>query len=101
MPPSGRPRRSNPKFISPVDPAARWTPSRGGPAVFAYCTNYLVDVHHAVIVDMEASTAVRQAEVTAAKTMIERAHDRLDLWPESIDCGYRLRLGGDAELAGP
>jgi predicted transcriptional regulator len=45
----------------------------------AYCTNYLVDVQHAVIVDVEPSTAVRQAEVAAAKTMIERAHDDLDL----------------------
>ena len=27
-----------PKFISPVDPAARWTASWGGPAVYAYCT---------------------------------------------------------------
>ena len=83
------------KFISPVDPAARWTASWGGPAVYAYCTNYLVDVQHAVIVDVEASTAVRQAEVTAAKRMIERAHDRLDLWPERLiaDTGY-----GSAEM---
>jgi hypothetical protein len=36
-------------------------------------------VEHAIIVDVEPSTAVRQAEVTAAKTMIERAHDELGL----------------------
>jgi hypothetical protein len=36
-------------------------------------------VQHAVIVDVEASTAVRQAEVTAAKTMIDRIQDRFDL----------------------
>jgi hypothetical protein len=84
-----------PKFISPIDPAARWTASWGGPAVYAYCTNYLIDVEHAVIVDVEASTAVRQAEVTAAKTMIERTHDRFDLWPERLiaDTGY-----GSAEM---
>ena len=84
-----------PKFISPVDPAARWTASWGGPAVYAYCTNYLIDVQHAVIVDVEPSTAVRQAEVTAAKTMIERVHDGLDLWPERLiaDTGY-----GSAEM---
>ena len=40
-------------------------------AFFAYSTNYLIDLDHAVIVDVEPSTAVRQAEVTAAKTMIE------------------------------
>ena len=67
------------KFISPTDPAARWTASWGGPAVYAYCTNYLIDVEHAVIVDVEPSTAVRQAEVTAAKTMIGRTQDRFEL----------------------
>jgi hypothetical protein len=57
--------------------------------------HYLIDVEHAVIVDVEASTAVRQAEVNAAKTMIERTHDRLDLWPERLiaDTGY-----GSAEM---
>lgn len=84
-----------PKFISPVDPAARWTASWGGPAVYSYCTNYLIDVEHAIIVDVEPSTAVRQAEVTAAKTMIERTHDELGLWPERLiaDTGY-----GSAEM---
>jgi hypothetical protein len=32
-----------------------------------------------VIVDVEPSTAVRQAEVTAAKTMIGRAEERFGL----------------------
>jgi transposase len=84
-----------PKFVSPVDPAARWTASWGGPAVYAYCTNYLIDVEHAIILDVEPSTAVRQAEVTAAKTMIERTHDNLCLWPERLiaDTGY-----GSAEM---
>jgi transposase len=77
-----------PKFISPADPAARWTGAHGGLAFFAYSTNYLVDLDHAIIVDVEASTAVRQAEVTAARTMIERVHDRFGLYPE--------RLAGDS-----
>ena len=73
-----------PKFISPADPASRWTGANKGLAFFAYATNYLIDLDHAVIVDVEASTAVRPAEVTAARTMIERAHDRLGLWPERL-----------------
>jgi len=77
-----------PKFISPADPAARWTGAHGGLAFFAYSTNYLIDLDHAIIVDVEASTAVRQAEVTAAKTMIERAEDRFGLHP--------VRLAGDS-----
>src|SRR5689334_11609255 len=51
-----------PKFISPADPAARWTGAHGGQAFFAYSTNYLIDVEHAIIVDVEPTAAIRQAE---------------------------------------
>lgn len=73
-----------PKFISPVDPAARWTAANKGPAFFAYATNYLIDLEHAVIVDVEASTAVRPAELTAARTMIKRVRERHDLHPDRL-----------------
>jgi radical SAM protein with 4Fe4S-binding SPASM domain len=84
-----------PKFISPTDPAARWTAASGGPAVYAYADNYLIDLKHAVIVDVEATTAVRQAEVTAAKAMIVRTADRLAVTPARLaaDTGY-----GSAEM---
>src|ERR687893_148923 len=84
-----------PSRVSPVDPASRYTSAHGGQAQFCYATNYLIDVKHAVIVDVEASTAVRQAEVTAAKRMIERAYDDLGLWPRKLigDTGY-----GSAEM---
>ena len=63
-----------PKFVSPADPASRWTGAHGGLAFFfAYCTNYLIDLKRAVIVDVEATTAVRQAEVTAQQRMIDTA----------------------------
>src|SRR3954469_20537274 len=62
-----------PKFVSPADPAARWTGAHGGQAFFAYSTNYLIDADNAIIVDVEATTAIRQAEVLAAKRMTERA----------------------------
>ena len=86
-----------PKFISPADPAARWTGAHGGQAFFAYSTNYLIDLDHAIIVDVEATTAIRQAEVTAAKTMIERTYERFDLYPERLagDSAY-----GSAEMLG-
>jgi hypothetical protein len=45
-----------PKFISPADPASRWTGADKGLAFFAYATNYLIDLDHAVIVDVEPST---------------------------------------------
>ena len=79
-----------PKFISPTDPAARWTAAAGGPACYAHCDNYLIDVEHAAIVDVEATTAVRQAEVGAAQIMLTRTAERFDLWPERLiaDTGY-------------
>lgn len=57
--------------------------------------NYLVDVKFGVIVDVEASRAIRQAEVGAAKTMIERTQERFDLKPEYLaaDTAY-----GSAEM---
>ena len=61
-----------PKFIAPADPAARWIAPQRGPAFFAYSANYLIDVDNAIIVDVEATTAIRQAEVLAAKRMVER-----------------------------
>jgi transposase len=70
-----------PKFVSPSDPAAQWTGAMRGPAFFAYADNYLVDVKFGIIVDVEASRAIRQAEVGAAKTMIERTEQRFDLKP--------------------
>ena len=84
-----------PKFISPADPASRWTGANKGLAFFAYCTNYLIDLDHAVIVDVEASTAVRPAELTAARTMIERVRERHDLSPQRLaaDSAY-----GSAEM---
>jgi transposase len=86
-----------PKFISPADPAARWTGAHGGQAFFAYATNYLIDTDHAIIVDVEATTAIRQAEVLAARRMIERTAKNLALQPRRLlgDSAY-----GSAEMLG-
>jgi transposase len=86
-----------PKFLSPADPAARWTGAHGGQAFFAYSANYLIDTDNAIIVDVEATTAIRQAEVTAAKRMIERTMERFDLYPARLagDSSY-----GSAEMLG-
>jgi hypothetical protein len=68
-----------------------------GKAFFAYATNYLIDADHAIIVDVEATTAIRQAEVLAAKRMIERTTERLALQPRRLlgDSAY-----GSAEMLG-
>jgi transposase len=70
-----------PKFVSPSDPAAQWTGAMRGPAFFAYADNYLVDVKVGIIMDVKASRAIRQAEVGAAKTMIERTEERFEIKP--------------------
>jgi hypothetical protein len=70
-----------PTSISPTDPAARYTAASDTPAFYAYSDNYLVDLKNAVIMDVEATTAVRQAEVGAAKTMIERTAEQFDVTP--------------------
>ena len=84
-----------PSRLPPSDPASRYTSAHGGKAEFCYATNYLIDVENAVIVDVEASTAVRQAEVTAAKRMIDRVQNDLGIWPRKLiaDTGY-----GSAEM---
>ncbi len=86
-----------PKFTSFADPASQWTGARKGPAFFAYSDNYLIDTDHGVIVDVEASRAIRTAEVGATQTMIDRTRDRFDLTPERLaaDTAY-----GSGEMLG-
>lgn len=71
-----------PKFTSHSDPASQWTAARKGPAIFTYSNNYLIDTDHSVIVDVEATRSIRQAEVGAAQTMIDRTEERLGLRPD-------------------
>jgi transposase len=93
----GAASETTPKFTSHADPAAQWTGALKGPAFFAYTDNYLIDTDHAIIVDVEATRAVRQAETGAARTMVDRVMDRFGLWPERLiaDTAY-----GTAEMLG-
>src|ERR1700692_4875074 len=61
----GAASKVTPKFISPSDPAAQWTGALRSAAFFAYADNYLIEVKSAIIMDVEASRAIRQAEVGA------------------------------------
>jgi len=85
------------KNISVTDPAAEWTCAPGGPAFFAYSTNYLVDVRAGVIVDVEATSAHRTQEVNATRTMVDRVEERFGITPERLigDMAY-----GSAEMLG-
>jgi hypothetical protein len=84
MRPFGVATRVEPKVISPTDPAARYTASANSVAGYAYSDNYLIDLKHAVIVDVEATTTIRQAEVGAAKTMLDRTAEQFGLSPSRL-----------------
>ena len=55
-----------------------------GPAFFACANNCLIDVKFGIIMDVEASRGIHQAEVGAAKTMISRTKERFGLKPERL-----------------
>jgi len=77
-----------PKFLSPVDPAARWTRTRNdGSAKYSYAINYLIDCENAVIMDVEGTAAIRTAEVHSTRVMLDRVEARNGIKPE--------RLSGD------
>ena len=79
-----------PKLVSPSDPAAQWTGALRNAAFFAYADNYLIDVKFGIIMDVEASRAIRQAEVGASQTMIQRTEASFSIKPEwlAADTAY-------------
>jgi transposase len=72
------------KNISLTDPAAQWTAAPGGPAFYAYSTNYLIDLQAGIIVDVEATPAHRTSEVESTKTMVDRVEDRFGMKPRRL-----------------
>lgn len=86
-----------PKFVAKSDPAAQWTRAEESRPYFAYATNYLIDTKSAVIMDVEATRAIRQAEVGASRTMLDRTEKRFGIRPEwlAADTAY-----GNAENLG-
>ncbi len=89
--------RKPPKNVSLTDPAAQWTAAPGGPAFYAYSTNYLIDTKAGVIVDVEATPAYRTDEVNATRIMVDRVEERFDIKPTHLigDTAY-----GTAEMLG-
>lgn len=91
------PERKIPKSISLTDPGSQWTAAPGGPAFYAYPTNYLIDIEAGVIIDVEATRANRIEEVNSTKTMVERVEERFGLKPQRLigDTAY-----GTGEMLG-
>jgi hypothetical protein len=90
---------TEPKAISPIDPAARYTAAANGAAVYAYSDSYLVDLKHPVIADVEVTTAIRQAEIGAARAMLDRNAEQFDPDPSRPGRRCKLRFGRDARLS--
>ena len=76
--------RKLPKAISPVDPCSAWTTKANKRVQFGYGLNYLIDIKHAVIVDVEATPARTYDEVAATKTMIKRTEQTQGLKPKRL-----------------
>ena len=79
-----KPDRKRPKVISPSDPQSAWTAKANKRVLFGYGLNYLIDVKHAVIVDVEATPARTYDEVESTKTMLNRTKRRFDLKPKRL-----------------
>ena len=72
------------KNVSLTDPLARWTAASGGPAFYAYSTNYLIDLHAGIIVDVEATPAHRTQEADSTKTMVDRVETKFQMKPRRL-----------------
>src|SRR4030095_4091754 len=77
-------QRQLPKGISLSDPCAAWTAKANKRVQFGYGLNYMVDVEHAVIVDVEATPARTYDEVAATKTMRDQTETPFSLKPKRL-----------------
>ncbi len=86
-----------PKALSPTDPTAAWTTRGPHKVMFGYSHNYLSDMEHAGIVDVDATPTRISKEVDATETMVERTEACFGLKPDNIaaDVAY-----GTGEMLG-
>ena len=82
--PTAAPDRKPPKVISPSDPSSAWTAKANKRVQFGYGLNYLIDVEHAVIVDVEPTPARTYDEVESTKTMLDRTERSFGLKPKRL-----------------
>jgi len=81
---AGAPDRKATKVISPSDPSSAWTAKANKRVLFGYGLNYLIDLEHAVIVDVEATPARTYDEVAATRVMIDRTERSFNLKPKRL-----------------
>ena len=83
-PPTAAPDRKPPKVISPSDPSSAWTAKANKRVQFGYWLNYLIDIEHAVIIDVEPTPARTYDEVESTKVMLDRTERRFSLKPKRL-----------------
>ena len=76
--------RKLPKVISPTDSCSAWIAKENKRVQFGYGLNYMIDVEHAVIVDVEVTPARTYDEVAATRTMINRTERTFGLKPKRL-----------------
>jgi transposase len=82
--PTTTPDRKPPKVISPSDPSSAWTAKANKRVQFGYGLNYLIDLDHAIIIDVEPTPARTYDEVESTKTMLDRAERCFSLKPKRL-----------------
>jgi transposase len=82
--PTTTPDRKPPKVISPSDPSSAWTAKANKRVQFGYGLNYLIDLEHAIIIDVEPTPARTYDEVESTKAMLDRAERRFSLKPKRL-----------------
>jgi transposase len=84
--------RKPPKLISPSDPCSAWTAKANKRVQFGYGLNYLIDIAHAIIVDVEPTPARTYDEVDSTKTMLDRTEQCFGLKPKRLvaDTAYGI-----------
>ena len=68
-------------------------------AFFSHSANYLIDTDHSVIIDVEGTRSIRQAEVGSVRTMLDRIQDLHDIDPERLIADSRLWIRADVGVA--
>ena len=76
--------RKPPKLVSPSDPCSAWTAKANKRVQFGYGLNYLIDIAHAIIVDVEPTPARSSDEVWSTKTMLIRTERCFGLKPKRL-----------------
>jgi len=72
------------KKVSLTDPQASWTAATHGVAYYAYSTNYLIDIAHNIILDVEPTPVNHSAEVASTCKMLERVEENYTLKPDRL-----------------